>query len=150
MELIPEWAPNIHPIIIHFPIVLLVMAVFASFVDLILSKEWISKSKIWLYVFGTLSAIIAVLSGRQAADSVSASFSAEMTMSNHSDMGHYTLWFFITYTLIQLLSIRLGKLNKKPIKILLFVIACIGLLLLLQTGDLGGKLVYKYGVGVSK
>ena len=150
MELIPDWAPNIHPLIIHFPIALLSLAVFTSFVEIILAKEWVSKSRIWLYVMGSASALAAVLTGREAADSVSPPFKAELTLSNHSDMAHYTLYFFIAFTVVQLVLVRYGKGDEKWIKILLLVAAGIGLFLLFQTGDLGAKLVYKYGVGISK
>ena len=148
--LLPEWAPNLHPLIIHFPIVLLVVAVFTSLVEVILAKEWIYRSRIWLYILGTLSALVAVLTGRQAADSVSPPFSAEMTLSKHSDMGHYTLFFFMALTLAQLLVLRYGKSNKKLVKILILIAGTAGLILLIQTGDLGAKLVYKYGVGVNQ
>jgi len=150
MQLIPEWAPNIHPMIIHFPIAILSLAVLASFIEVIFTIEWITKSRIWLYVLGTLSAVAAVLSGREAADSVSPPFEAEMTLSNHSDMGHYTLWFFLAFTVAQLLILKFVKSNKKFTKVVLFIIACGGLFLLFQTGDLGAKLVYKFGVGISK
>ena len=149
-NLIPNWAPGIHPLIIHFPIALLVMAVFANLVEVILSKEWITKSRIWLYIFGTLSALAAVLSGREAADDASPPFNAEMTLSNHSDMGHYTLYYFATFTLLQLIALRLGKADNKSLKIIFLLLAVVGFYLLLQTGDLGAKLVYKYGVGVSQ
>ncbi len=147
---LPEWAPNLHPLIIHFPIVLLVVAVFTSFVEVILAKEWIYRSRISLYILGTLSALVTVLTGRQAADSVSPPFSAEITMSKHSDMGHYTLYFFIALTLAQLLVLRYGKSNKIVVKILLLIAGMGGLILLFQTGDLGAKLVYKYGVGINQ
>jgi len=149
-NLLPEWAPGIHPLIIHFPIALLVMAVFASLMDVLLSKEWISTSKIWLYIFGTLSALVAVLSGREAADSASPPFNAEMSLSNHSDMGHYTLYFFTAFTILQLISIKLGKADNKILKILFLLVAGVGFYLLLQAGDMGAKLVYKYGIGISQ
>lgn len=149
-SLLPDWAPNIHPILVHFPIALLVIAVVASLAEVIFSGEWISKARISLYAFGTLSALVAVLSGREAADSVDASFSAEITMGKHSDMGHYTLYFFIVFTVVQLLIMYFKKSNQKIIKIIFLVVGVLGLILLVQTGDLGAQLVYKYGVGVHK
>ena len=35
MQFVPEWAPNIHPIIIHFPIVLLIIAVLFDLAGLV-------------------------------------------------------------------------------------------------------------------
>ena len=150
MQLVPDWAPNIHPIIVHFPLALLSLAVFSSFLETVLAQELISKTRLWLYILGTISALAAVLSGRGAGDTVNPPFKAEMTLGNHSDMAHYTLYFFIAFTAVQILLVRFGKPNKKLIKVLLLIVASVGLFLLYQTGDLGGKLVYKYGVGISK
>jgi uncharacterized membrane protein len=147
MELIPDWAPNIHPLLVHFPIAILTLAVSVSLIEVFLIRDWISKSRLWLYIFGSLSAIVTVLSGRAAADSVSPPFSAEMTLSNHSDSAYIVLWYFLAFTMIQLVLPRFIKIDKTWVRIAYFLIACFGLSLLITTGDLGAKLVYKYGVG---
>lgn len=147
MELIPDWAPNIHPLLVHFPIAILTLAVFVSLLEVFLTRDWIIKSRLWLYILGSLSAIVAVLSGKAAADSVSPPFSAEMTLSNHSDSAYIVLWYFLAFTLIQLVLPRFIKIDKTWVRIAYFLIACFGLSLLITTGDLGAKLVYKYGVG---
>ena len=41
MQLIPEWAPNIHPLIIHFPIALLLFAVFTDTLSVWFQKDWL-------------------------------------------------------------------------------------------------------------
>jgi uncharacterized membrane protein len=147
MELIPEWAPNIHPLLVHFPIAILALAVFASLIELLYFKEWISKSRLWLFILGSVSAIATVLSGKEAADSVSPPFSAEMTLSKHSDSAYLTLWYFLAFTLIQIFLPKIVKTDKIWVRIGLFVLASIGFYFLITTGDLGAKLVYKYGVG---
>jgi len=147
MELIPDWAPNIHPLLVHFPIAILTLAVSVSLLEVFLLRDWISKSRLWLYIFGSLSAVVTVFSGKAAADSVSPPFSAEMTLSNHSDSAYVVLWYFLAFTVLQLVLPRFIKINKKWLRIAYFLVACFGFSLLLTTGDLGAKLVYKYGVG---
>ena len=36
MSLTPDWAPNIHPLVIHFPIALLVAAAMTDLADMLL------------------------------------------------------------------------------------------------------------------
>ncbi len=147
MQLIPDWAPNIHPLIIHFPIALLLVAVFIDAVSIWFQKDWLYKSSLMMYLFGTLGAIVAYITGRIAADTVSPSFQAELTMSKHSDWALYTVLFFSIYTLIRLIFQKKINPEDKLIRLAVLIIALAGVFLLVSTGDLGGKLVFKYGVG---
>jgi len=149
LQILPEWAPNIHPLIIHFPIAVLTTAVLFDFIYQIWDRNWLSKSSLALYLLGALSSLAAFLTGILAADSVNMPMQAELTVSNHSDMAQYTLIFFALYSLIRILFWWKSKLAKL-VKIAFFIFALLGLLLLFKTADLGGKLVYKYGVGIAK
>ncbi len=150
MQLIPEWAPNIHPLIIHFPVALLLVAVFIDAVSIWIQKDWLYKSTLMMYLFGTLGAIAAYITGRIAADTVNPSFKAELTMSNQSYWNLSTVIVFSVYTVLRLVfSIKLDPTNK-IVRLAVLVIAVAGLYLLINTGDLGGKLVFKYGVGQFK
>ncbi len=147
MQFIPEWAPNIHPLIIHFPIALLVVAVFLDVVSVWLKKDWLRNSTLMMYFFGTLGAITAYFTGRIAANSVNPSFQAELTMSKHSDWALYTVIFFSIYTILRI--VFKNKLNpeNRIIHLAVLAVTVFGLFLLVSTADLGGKLVFKYGVG---
>jgi uncharacterized membrane protein len=73
MELIPEWAPNIHPMVVHFPLALLATAIFFDFISFFLPKEkkwWTEEATAFLYGVGALAAIIVYYTGTLAADSV--------------------------------------------------------------------------------
>ncbi|MCS3710001.1 putative membrane protein, partial [Salinibacter ruber] len=49
MELIPDWAPNIHPMIVHFPIALIVGALGADIFSLVLRRwEWLRPATVAL------------------------------------------------------------------------------------------------------
>lgn len=37
--MVPEWAPNAHPIVVHFPIALLVLAILADFLSVVLWRH---------------------------------------------------------------------------------------------------------------
>jgi len=145
--LLPDWAPNIHPMIIHFPIALWLVAVLFDFLSLLRSETWLRNSAMSLYGLAAISALAAYFSGDQAIDMVAIPFQGELTASNHSDWGHYTLYFFIAYALIRLLLIWKQWDKKKIVAIALFVLGVVGMGMVANTADIGGKLVYKYGVG---
>ena len=147
MDLVPDWAPNAHPLIIHFPIALLSLAVLASLAEVFVKPEWLTKSRLWLYILGSLSAVVSVLTGRIAADTVSPPFNAEMTLSQHSDSAQLVMWYFVGFTFLQLVLPKFLKTDSIWIRLAYFLVACFGLSLLISAGELGAKLVYKYGVG---
>ncbi|WP_422008012.1 DUF2231 domain-containing protein [Roseivirga pacifica] len=150
MDILPEWAPNIHPMIIHFPIVLWLVAVFFDLFFLIKPNEWLRKTTMIMYVLGALAAFAAYLSGDQAIDMVSVPMQGEVSAGKHSDWGHYTLYYFATYAAIRILLFWKNWDKKKWVVILMFLLGATGVGLVAKTADMGGKLVYKYGVGTKK
>lgn len=148
--LLPDWAPNIHPLIIHFPIALWLVAVFFDGLSIFRPETWLKNTSLSLYVFGALSAFTAYLSGDQAIDMVAVPFQGEVTASNHSDWGHYTLYFFVSYAVLRGILLWKKLDIKKPIAVVLFILGLVGMGMVAKTADMGGKLVYKYGVGVDK
>lgn len=148
MKLLPDWAPNIHPMIIHFPIVLLVLAVLLDLTGLLLSKsDWIRKSAFLLYILGTIAAVIAFITGNAASDSIEIPANAFSAINEHADWAETTLWFFSIYTIIRLSIGIFFKSLKKIFIIPIVLIGILGIYFLYQTGDHGAQMVFGYGVG---
>ena len=145
---LPDWAPNIHPLIIHFPIALWLVAVFFDFLWVVRRDNWIKKTTITIYSLAALGSVVAFFSGKQAIDLVAVPFQGEVTASNHSDWGHYTLYFFLAYAVIRLVAYWRQWDKKKAVAIFFFLLGIAGAGMVAKTADLGGKLVYKYGVGI--
>jgi uncharacterized membrane protein len=148
MELLPAWAPGIHPLIIHFPIALLTMAVGLTALDVLYSRDWILKTTLGLYAVGSLSALASYISGRAAADSIGLNLKAEVAIGTHSNWGLYTLLYFGVLTAIYFVARFILKQNALTIRILLAVLALVGFFILAQTAEHGGRLVFEYGLGV--
>ena len=148
--MIPDWIPNIHPFVVHFPIALLVVAVLFDTARIFFKDEnWLQKTVLALYTTGSIGLIAAFYSGREAVNTVSVTGHAVPVVSSHEDWALYTLLFFLAYTSIRFLT-WWKELEKGMVQPFLAVIAFVGIGLLWQTGDLGAQLVYKHGVAVGE
>ena len=149
MSIIPEWAPNVHPLIVHFPIALLFVAALLDTIGLFLkSQDTWKTSALVLYVLGALAAVAALFSGKQAADSVFLATEANALLTNHADMAHYVVYFFGGFALLRLIFF-FTKLNERSgIRFVMYVLGLGGLVLVWATADRGAQMVFKYGVGV--
>ncbi|WP_456407841.1 DUF2231 domain-containing protein [Caldithrix abyssi] len=150
MNLIPEWMSNVHPLIVHFPIALLVIAVLTDFIAIILKRfGWLKPAALWLYVLGALGTIGAYFSGKQAADVVNIPPQAYSVISVHADLALYTMLFFSIYAALRLFFARKKWDQKLVFSLVLFVVAAGGLGLVQQTAERGGELVFRFGVGAN-
>jgi len=149
MSFIPEWAPNIHPVLIHFPIVLLLLAPLLDVAGLMFKKHrWLIQNANLMYFFAGISLVVVYLSGRVAADSVDIPTQAYLTLSTHADWALYTLilgGFNAAFRGYQLFK---GK-EDRPSQGFLIIPGLVVVVLLFFTADNGAKLVYAHGVGVT-
>ena len=140
--------PNFHPIVVHFPIALTIVAFLFSFAAYARRRHPISAQltaaghfTLWLAAIG---AAVAVLLGWLAFNSV-----------NHDDAGHAAMllhrsWAIPTAVGLILLSCwdawkyRVNELISVPMLFLLFLLSQA----IAVTGWLGGEVVYRHGIGV--
>lgn len=149
MAMLPDWAPNIHPLIVHFPIALLFTAALVDTVGIFMrSNDFLRKGAFSLYLLGGLAVVAAWFTGEQAADSVFLAADANALLTEHSDLGHYTLYFFGAYALIRLVMFGLSLESRTALRSVVWLIGLVGIGLTWVTADHGGELVYKYGAGV--
>jgi len=136
-------------IIVHFPIALLIIAVAVDLLALAWPRrEWLGLMATSLLALGAVAAWAALLSGREAADSVLLPKAAESIMVEHADWAQWTAWFYSALALVRLGVVWRSGILAQWTHRLLFLAAAAGLVLLFETGDRGAQLVYQYGVGV--
>ncbi len=147
-ELLPGVAvlENVHPLFVHFPIASLslffIVDCVASFAD---KSEW-RKLASWFLYLGALFAGLTVVAGLIAANSVAHGGDVHEIMEHHEHLG------ISVFTLAVALSVwrSLAKaVPTGPANILHLLLAGLLSVLLMFTADLGGLMVYGYGVSVA-
>ena len=135
-------ATHLHPMLVHFPIALVVLGFIAESALLYFKKEdWLSKSGFYLLIVGTLSAIVTLLTG--------VFFTSEMTGSAANIQESHELFAWLTLgTLIVTSTVRIilkmkdnENANLKRIAFALYGMAAVFVSI---TGYYGGTLVYDY------
>ena len=137
---------NIHPLLVHFPIALFTLFFFADTLGSLFSKPaWREFATPILYI-GTLSAILTVAAGLQAA------YSAPHNDATHAIMLRHQAFGISVTVLALILSLRRLFAPDSFIYTKTYGhFALSGLLVLCLTlgADLGGLMVYQYGVAVA-
>ena len=145
MSLLPEWAPNLHPFLVHFPIALLVTAVVIEWAGIVSGSRTRTPFATALYLAGTIALVGTFLTGRDAAETVLLRGMAHAVVDDHWWWATGCLWVFGGLTTLRL-GLR-GHATRYWVRLLLATGGLVGVALLIRTADLGGQLVYKYGVG---
>ena len=146
--------PNLHAILVHFPLALLPSAVLLDVGALIARRRvWMERAAASLYLLGTLGAAGAYLSGERASRAMWHFMpTAQADLADHQELGLITLAAFSAIALVRVLASWLARHDKVvPIgffRLLALVAALGGVLLLAVTADHGGRLVFRHGMGV--
>jgi uncharacterized membrane protein len=136
---------NIHPLLVHFPIAFLSAFFAVDLIATIAKKPQWRNAASWFLYFGALSAIFTVIAGFNAAETVAHGEDVHEIMQHHEHIGLSILSLSLGLSAWRLKSGALitGWTNS-------FFLALSGLLfgLIVQGADLGGLMVYQYGVAV--
>lgn len=146
-----EFLAGLHAKVIHFPIVLFIIYTLFEITGAFSKKDFFSKAAHIILFLGVLGAIAAVLTGNQAAALMSkwenqGAIIQLHAIGEHEDLANTTLWIF-TGILVLRTFLTIKKKFTGYIKYIFVVLALIGCYFVYQTGEHGGKLVYKYGLG---
>ncbi|MDZ4140542.1 MAG: DUF2231 domain-containing protein [Methylotenera sp.] len=145
----PEIIPNLHPLLVHFPIALISVSAFFYVAAIVAQGKpacarhcaVLAHTTLWL---GALAALPTVFFGWQAFNSV-----------NHDDAGHAAMlvhraWALGTLAVLVVLAswdIWRSKVDSAPVW--WFTVAVIGAWgMVATTAWHGGELVYRHGLGV--
>ncbi len=135
---------SVHPLVVHFPVALLLTALFLDAIALIFKRPSLHRVALWNLGLGTLGAAVAVWTGLQAAEIAKHSFESHQVMELHRKLGIATLVMASVLLIYRLL--RRDNLSVKGRVAALLVMAAIAGTLSFGA-HLGGRLVYEFGLG---
>src|SRR5262245_44880959 len=147
--LLPSCAPNFHPLVIHFPIVLVLTAAVVDLVDVAFERSvWLKAATTTLYVTGALSLIVAFLTGLQAQGTVLVPGMAYPVLGEHRMWAFITMTYCIVVAALRLLVLRGADGRSRRRRVALLGIGLVSVVLVQQTAERGARLVYEYGTGI--
>lgn len=137
---------HIHPMLVHFPIALLIAGFFSDILGLFVKKEFFTRAGFYLLILGTLGAIAAVITGHMAGDGIE-SGSLKQAVEVHEDAGTLTLWLALITSAFRIVLVWLEK-YRGILKAAALILFFATVLSVARTGYYGGELVYKHAAGV--
>lgn len=137
---------NAHPYLVHFPVAFLAAAFLAEGLAWARPRPLADALARWFLYLGTLAAAVAVVSGWLGSQTV-----AEVPAAHDALDAHQRLGYLVLGTSAVLAFWRAGTAPRGgPAPRWLFLLGLAGLLgLTASTAQLGGSLVYDYGVGTA-
>jgi len=138
---------HLHPMIVHFPIALLMVGFLSEIIGLTLKKEFFTKAAFYLLILGTLGVVAAYITGDIAGDGVSETGQLKNALETHEHAAQFTLWLMVGAAIARIALVWLKKLDG-ILKYAAFVLFFAGVLSVARTGYYGGELVYKHAAGV--
>lgn len=146
-----EMLGQIHPLVIHFPIALLLLYVALEISGIIFNKEEILRGAYVILILGVIASLVAVLTGNQAEELAERTISSqfkfpEEILENHEWYATLTVWYFV-FVLILRTFLVVKKKFAGRIRYIFIIFALVGVIWIYLTATVGGDLVYKYGLG---
>lgn len=133
---------HFHPMLVHFPIALIVIGFLADLFALSYKKEaCLSKCGFYLLIVGTVSALAAVLSGVFFTEEMGGD--AGTIRETHEVFAILTLCILVVTCVLKILLNTSEKENKN-LKWVVFALYGTAVLFVCATGFFGGNLVYNY------
>ena len=141
----------LHPIVVHFPIVLGSLLPVLAILLWWAIKKWQWTPKVWALVSAValvycLFAVTAVQLGEEDEEKVEKVISEEV-IEEHEEAGELIPWLAGTLFLVSLGGFTVKY--SKQAKMAMIVLSLVGVVPLINAGHTGGELVYKHGASVA-
>src|ERR1035437_3365390 len=131
---------HLHPMLVHFPIALVLIGFIADLVSIYFKKEaCLSKLGFYLLIVGTLFSLVALLSGVLFTFEMSGS--AGKVKETHEFFAWITVGMLIATSILRVFLILKNK-EESNLKWIAFVLYGVAAISVSITGFYGGTLVY--------
>ena len=144
---------HIHPMLVHFPIVLFVVSILLFIYLQVTNKDIITSkclvmTAVAALVLATVAAMAAAIFGDIALDAAVDKGFPKPPLEEHESLAGITIALFSVLSLVQIIAIW-KKISLVGMRGWIFVLVMVaGFASLATTAWHGGELVYKYGVNV--
>lgn len=138
--------PNVHPLLVHFPIALLPVSVALDLLGTVTGRRDADTAGRWTLWLGTVGAALAVYTGHEAAEALQPHVGAEAgaLMATHHDVAMIVL---AAATALSLWRVVVHEPTRRWRAA--YLIVTVGLLAaLVIVCEIGGRMVFVHGVGV--
>jgi uncharacterized membrane protein len=138
---------TLHPMVVHFPIALLLTAFLFETIALTfkINDPLLRRISFWNLVLGTWGGLAAVLPGGVAATTVQLDAASRIVMDRHVVFGCVS---FVLSAAVCSWHLAKGKKMRPRSRWIAWALLGITCLITALTGDLGGSLVYEHQVMV--
>lgn len=156
MPIIPNWS-GLHPLVIHFPVALLLVAPLFIIAGIAMNPE---KGRPYLIaafalmLLGTAGTFLAIETGEAAAETANRTAAISAVLEHHEDLAETTRVIFSALTVIFAVILFLPRWFRReittavarvlPLAFLVFYAA--GSAVLVNTAHNGGRLVHELGI----
>ena len=139
----------LHPQIVHFTIVLVVVGVAFRLVSLLGRPAFVGPAAATLLILAAGSSVLSTRSGTAAHDPVERAPGARPAVMEHEEWGERTQTVLLILGAIELVGLALRRWSKANlVHALAAVVGLVGVIFVYETARHGGELVYAYAGGV--
>jgi uncharacterized membrane protein len=152
---VPTW-DGLHPLIIHFPIVLLLIAPLFVLIGAALSPQQGKNfliSALVLMLLGTASTFVAIETGEAAGKIATRTPEINRVLEHHEQLAERTRLIFSILTVVFAAIVLIPRITRRESRIFSTVVPIVFLLfygaaslVLANTAHNGGRLVHEFGV----
>jgi len=157
-----EFLAELHPKVVHFPVALLLVYALLELIGAVFKKSTFTNAAFIVLIIGFIGTIAAMVTGEQAAhlaeewDEIGLLNDAIMpygAIDKHEDWASITLWYFLFVVILRSLFVINFVVKKKyenyfnSVRYGFAVLSLVGCFFIYETGERGGELVYKHGIG---
>jgi uncharacterized membrane protein len=138
---------HIHPMLVHFPIALLLVGFLSETIGLLWKKEFFGTAGFYLLLLGAAGVGAAFLTGKNAGDGITEVGALQHALESHEGAATVTLWLAISAAVVRI-AVTVFKKNVGLYKAVAYALFLCAALSVMRTGFYGGELVYKHAAGV--
>jgi len=139
----------LHPVLVHFPISLLLAAVVVDLVGLRRPSNTVTRETVtWLYCIVAAVTLAAYFSGLSTATTLRLVPTASRDLTTHFVWADWTTWFLVCVAALRLALSYIWQTTVRWVATMAWVAGLFALALLTVTAAHGGRLVFEHGLGV--